>query len=105
MGRFNVGDTVRIRQWDDMEREFGLDLDGCIDCQHTFISDMKDLCGLTFQIADEVNNGTIGRIRGFTISEDMVELVKEEQLDADTSAIESYLATLTVASTKEGADK
>jgi len=44
---FKVGDRVRIRQWDDMEREFGLDPDGDIDCRPCFSRYMRDegLCG------------------------------------------------------------
>lgn len=30
MGKFRVGDCVRIRQWDDMKNEFGVDSNGDI---------------------------------------------------------------------------
>jgi hypothetical protein len=52
--KFKVGDRVRIRQWDDMVREFGLTDDGHIPftktCSTTFVADMKHLCGRTATI-------------------------------------------------------
>ena len=52
--KFKVGDRVRIRQWDDMVKEFGLTVDGHIPftktCCTTFMDDMKYLCGRTATI-------------------------------------------------------
>jgi len=52
--KFKVGDRVRIRQWDDMVREFGLTVDGYIPftktCDITFTNYMKHLCGRTATI-------------------------------------------------------
>ena len=43
---FKVGDRVRIRDWDDMEREYGLTVFGNIDGpEDVFSKDMKRLCG------------------------------------------------------------
>lgn len=52
--KFKVGDRVRIRQWDDMVKEFGL-IDGwripfTKTCGTTFVDDMKYLCGRTATI-------------------------------------------------------
>lgn len=52
--KFKVGDRVRIRQWDDMVKEFGL-IDGwripfTKTCKTTFVGDMKHLCGRTATI-------------------------------------------------------
>lgn len=41
---FKVGDRVRIREWDDMEKEFGCSYDN-INCFPKFVSGMKHLCG------------------------------------------------------------
>lgn len=43
--KFTVGELVRIRQWDDMEKEFGVDEDGSIMCLYSFTEGMKPLCG------------------------------------------------------------
>ena len=42
--RYEVGDKVLIRDWDDMEREFGLDSDGDIRCVPYFVAEMKKFC-------------------------------------------------------------
>lgn len=48
--RFKVGDKVRVREWEDMERQFGVDSDGDIVCEKIFISTMRGHCGKTFEI-------------------------------------------------------
>lgn len=52
--KFKVGDRVRIRQWDDMVKEFGLTDNGHIPftktCGTTFVDGMKHLCGRTATI-------------------------------------------------------
>lgn len=41
-----VGKTYRIRQWDDMEKEFGVSETGSIKCNPIrFVKEMKHLCG------------------------------------------------------------
>ena len=43
---FKVGDRVRIRDWDDMEREYGTDSDGDIKVPDmSFLQCMRHLCG------------------------------------------------------------
>lgn len=51
---FQIGDTVRIKDWDQLVEEFGLLHEGVIDCEFYFIEEDKDLCGTTFQITDIV---------------------------------------------------
>lgn len=43
--KFKVGDKVRIKEWNEMEREFGLTSKGNINCMAAFIADMKKVCG------------------------------------------------------------
>lgn len=45
MMKYKVGDRVLIRQWDDMEKEFGLDGCGDIKCRFYFTEKMKMHCG------------------------------------------------------------
>lgn len=47
---YNVGDKVTIRQWDDMESEFGLDEYGEIKVPKRFTKSMKQYCGQTLPI-------------------------------------------------------
>lgn len=48
--RFKVGDKVRVREWDDMEKEFGLDDYGHIKCMSSFTREMKRFCGKVLTI-------------------------------------------------------
>ena len=43
--KFKVGELVRIRQWDDMEKEFRVDRGGNILTQQGFLRKMEPLCG------------------------------------------------------------
>ena len=43
---YKVGDKVKIRQWDDMENEFGTDAVGDIATKVYFVRDMKKYCGM-----------------------------------------------------------
>ena len=47
---YNVGDKVTIRQWDDMESEFGLNESGEIKVPKFFTEPMKQYCGQTLPI-------------------------------------------------------
>lgn len=79
---FKVGDRVRIKTWEQMEKEFGKDSCGGIDCMPRFIEDMKYLCGKTATI-DEICNYDI-KLKDWSgdsdgpywfFSMDMIELV------------------------------
>ena len=47
---YNVGDKVTIRQWEDMESEFGLNEFGGINVPKVFTESMKKYCGQTLPI-------------------------------------------------------
>lgn len=48
---YNVGDKVTIRQWDDMESEFGLDKYGGIKVPKAYFTEpMRKYCGKTLTI-------------------------------------------------------
>lgn len=50
--KFTVGELVRIRQWDDMEDEFGTKSTGWVNCKFHFTVDMKPLCGKYAEIKE-----------------------------------------------------
>lgn len=50
MSKYNVGDRVVIREWDDMEKEYGLTFSSDINCHYTFAKGMRYLCGKEFTI-------------------------------------------------------
>ena len=49
----HIGDRLRIRQWEDMELEFGLSNLGDIKCEYYFAKNMRYLCGRPFTIRAE----------------------------------------------------
>lgn len=56
------GDFVRIREWDDMAEEFGFYPDGSedtIEVTFCFITEMKPLCGLEFEVEKVDSDGEI----------------------------------------------
>lgn len=78
---FKVGDRVRIKSWEQMEKEFGIS-HGDIPCKCGFNSEMRHLCGRTATIS-EINDYKVklkdwsdagGKIHWF-FSTDMIELV------------------------------
>lgn len=49
-----VGDKLRVREWEDMEREFGIDRDGDIKCTPFFIKEMCKFCGKVVTVENVV---------------------------------------------------
>lgn len=43
--KYKIGDWVRVRQWDDMEAEYGMDVYGNILVPLTFTDTMREYCG------------------------------------------------------------
>lgn len=52
---FQIGDTVRIKSWEQLEEEFGLHCEGVIDCEFYFVDADQEYCGTTFTITDIVS--------------------------------------------------
>lgn len=73
MGKYKVGDYVRVRNWDDMEKEFGIDSDGDIKCDICFTKDMRKYCGNVYKIvrASGLYYGLDGCGR-FNFTDDMI---------------------------------
>ncbi len=56
---FNVGDRVQFKEWDEMEKEFGLNFWGAIRCHGCFIDDMRHLCGTYATIKEICRDGIV----------------------------------------------
>lgn len=79
---FKVGELVKIRQWDDMEKEFGTSGSGSVACNLYFTESMKPLCGKYAEIVRL--NGSLVELKffncdglktGWGYSVDMIEKV------------------------------
>lgn len=56
MMRFNVGDIVRVKDWDVLVKEFGYNECGYdIETPCYFLEEMKEFCGKTFTISEVIN--------------------------------------------------
>lgn len=64
--KFKVGELVRIRQWDDMVEEFGVDSVGDVvgNCV-SFVTSMKPLCGKYAEIVSIAENGVEVKLKLF----------------------------------------
>ena len=91
MGKFKVGDKVRVREWDDMAKEFGSN-EVMIFCTRSFIDCMKPLCGKVFTVIEVRSTDSYGLDGGASVwafSDDMLypaityrEYMKENHPDA-----------------------
>ena len=85
------GNIIKIRQWDDMEEEYGYSsLENAIMCEHLFTDFMEELCGKEFKITKEMEEkfkeykyfyidnylDDAGTKDYIIISTDMIELIK-----------------------------
>lgn len=57
--KFKVGELVRIRQWDDMEKEFGTTVYDSVDCCYQFTHSMEPLCGKCAEIVGLDEDGGV----------------------------------------------
>lgn len=73
--RIRVGDRVKIRQWNDMQDEYGLNDYGGIACELSFIPSMKSLCGKSIKVTNsDMSESVIARVDDrYNISRDMIE--------------------------------
>lgn len=74
MGKFKVGDKVRVREWDDMAKEFSSN-EVMIFCKHSFKDCMKPLCGKVFTVIearDTHSYGLDGVASRWAFSDDML---------------------------------
>ncbi len=72
MAKYKVGDKITIRQWEDMEKDFGLTSYGAIRTPLYFTKGMKFLCGKTREI-DRVNSDGTYLIGSWFISDEVIE--------------------------------
>ena len=85
------GNTIKIRQWKDMEEEYGHSgSEKAIMCKHLFTDDMGELCGKEFKITKQMEeeykaighfyidnySDDIDTKPYFIITTDMIELIK-----------------------------
>ena len=77
------GNIIKIRQWDDMEEEYGLVGIGSINCECTFTNNMRSLCGSKIKINEKMVEDFkkykyffASDSKAYAISTDMIESIK-----------------------------
>lgn len=94
----HIGDVLRVREWDDMEAEFGLDSVGDIPCPGLFVRGMEHLCGKIFTVEKIISGMRIVPVEndfgGWLISADMLEPIadKEFDIEAANKALAEFLS-------------
>lgn len=83
-----VGDRVRIREWDDMAKEFGIDEDGDIKTECFFTKDMKKHCGEIVTISCVVKDA-------FNIEENLGKVFTADTISPSTIIITTDWKTTT----------
>ena len=89
MSEFKIGDILKIREWDDMAEEYGINRHGNIACDLVFIRGMKYMCGEIFTLRKIDAGGRYhsqeGIEKGYSISKDMLEYahISDVSLDID----------------------
>ena len=103
-----VGDLVRIRSYEDMKSEFGVNGLGHIQCAWVFVPEMKCLEGIEFTITgiEEIHlydrdslkiYGIPEEYDKWRISIDMIEPVDiDDKEKYDSTEIESFLADIKI---------
>lgn len=83
MGKFKVGDKVRVRNWDDMVKDYGTKYDGSICIGPSFTVSMKEYCGKVITITGINSSGY------YTIDEDIWKF-SDEMLEPAINTIVIY---------------
>ena len=84
--KFKIGQRVRIRKWEDMEKEFGRNVSGSINCRFCFPKEMLRFCGKIatidylrdYKVYLTFEDGTNSSIYNF--STDMIEPIENETI-------------------------
>lgn len=98
MAKYNVGDVLQIRQWDDMVAEFGVDESGSIEVPHHFVPEMRGLCGQRFTVAgsydfdDKIYKAEEDIFQQWSIDEEMLEPYPQELETVSDSDFQTMLS-------------
>lgn len=88
--KYKVGDKVIVREWDDMEKEFGLDSGGDIKAKCCFVESMREHCGKSVTITGFTPEGNYWvKESMFIFSEDTFEKKHHQKIVITTDGVET----------------
>ena len=71
---------VKIRDWEDMMEDFGLDEDGDIDCYYGFTTRMREYCGKIIEVdKDKVGKASVFKYDGWYFDNGTYDIFKNEK--------------------------
>ena len=97
--KFEIGDLVRIKQWDNMAAQYGGDEYYIPMPGAHFIDSMRNLCGKEFVITDIFGDEIEGHGTDWSITEFMLEMVEVEEDDGatyDSEEIGLFLSSISI---------
>lgn len=88
--KYKVGDKVIVREWEDMEKEFGTDRDGDINAKCIFVKSMREHCGKSVTITGFTSEGNYWvKESMFIFSEDTFEKKHHQKIVITTDGAET----------------
>lgn len=91
--KYKVGDKVRVRQWDDMAKEFGYDGVNIYIDEYYFVEEMKQYCGKTYEVCGAnlfcYILKTENEVLDWSFTDGMLEDVSSLQIHADSLTLEA----------------
>lgn len=60
----HICDTLRVRDWDDLVREYGVDEQGELNRNHFFLPPPKEICGMQFTVT-ELERDHMGKVYAY----------------------------------------
>ena len=96
--KFEIGDLVRIKQWDNMAAQYGGDNYHIPIPGAHFVNGMRNLCGKEFVITDIFGDEIEGHETSWSITEFMLEMVEAEDGGAtyDSEEIGLFLSSISI---------
>lgn len=95
--KFNVGDKVKVRSWESMKEEFGLDWEGDIPTsKNCFLGTMRKYCGKILTI-DGIDLDDTYYLKGcgvYSFDDDMLEPAKTERKGLLDDVEREYLSNI-----------
>lgn len=86
--KYKVGDKVKIKTWEQMKSEFGLDYDGDIDSPLCFTRGMAEFCGEIHVISEaEEGEYRLNGCEGWSFADYMIEGLVEDVADPNPDPV------------------
>lgn len=90
----HIGDVLRIRQWNDMANEFGINAFGSINCRCVFITEMIHMCGKKFTVSkiyEDYGETMYNSAEGVEYDLDGIILDKDDTWGISADMLEPYI--------------